>query len=268
MKKFSKLNESVKIDQSKLESILSELEGVTYKVFDYFSITSKRYSTTRGDYESLSFVEDISKIKAGSKNAKIILIEPKFEIDSVEIDGWNENFKLNSSGFYFFKNPTESKKHYDQAFNLLEKLKEYSPALCVRDEVFLIYLIGDEVTKEDLEVQQDLEKGYDRLYKLLIKYTQQYKDRIGEVTLWREYRILSIKLKGDDETQMTSLASLCPYMANKSSGYSWISQQPKDELLENIADSIHEMGFIIEFISPKYSDDIKNALYKLKLVEI
>ena len=28
MKKFSKLNESVKIDQSKLESILSELEAI------------------------------------------------------------------------------------------------------------------------------------------------------------------------------------------------------------------------------------------------
>jgi len=268
MKKFSKLNESVKIDQSKLESILSELEGVTYKVFDYFSITSKRYSTTRGDYESLSFVEDISKIKAGSKNAKIILIEPKFEIDSVEIDGWNENFKLNSSGFYFFKNPTESKKHYDQAFNLLEKLKEYSPALCVRDEVFLIYLIGDEVTKEDLEVQQDLEKAYDKLYQLLENLSKESKNKIGDVTFWRQWKKLTVELKGNDERILTTLASLCPHMTNKSSGYSWISSQPKDEELENIADIINQMGFIIEFISPQYSDDISKAKYTFKLVEI
>ena len=156
MKKFSKLNESVKIDQSKLESILSELEGVTYKVFDYFSITSKRYSTTRGDYESLSFVEDISRIKASSKNAKIILIKPKFEVE----------------------------------------------------------------------------------------------------------------LKGNDERILTTLASLCPHMTNKSSGYSWISSQPKDEELENIADIINQMGFIIEFISPQYSDDISKAKYTFKLVEI
>ena len=65
MKKFSKLNESVKIDHSKLEGILSELEGVTYKVFDYFSILTK--------YDNYSFVEDISRIKPDSKNAKIML---------------------------------------------------------------------------------------------------------------------------------------------------------------------------------------------------
>lgn len=86
MKKFSKLNESTKIDYTKLEGILSELEGVTYKVFDYFSTTSKRYSTKRGNYESLSFVEDISRIKPGSKNAKIILINPTYEIDSIDIE--------------------------------------------------------------------------------------------------------------------------------------------------------------------------------------
>jgi len=150
MKKFSKLNESVRIDQSKLESILSELEGVKYKVFDYF-LNPSEYPSKRS-----SFVEDISRIKASSKNAKIILIKPKFEVE----------------------------------------------------------------------------------------------------------------LKGNDERILTTLASLCPHMTNKSSGYSWISSQPKDEELENIADIINQMGFIIEFISPQYSDDISKAKYTFKLVEI
>lgn len=163
---------------------------------------------------------------------------------------------------------SQIKKHYDQIFNLLDKLKEYSPALCVRDQKFIIYLIGDEVTKADLGIQEDLKKAYDKLYNLLIRYSQEYKDKISDVTIWREYNNLSLKLKSNNETNMSTLASLCPFMSQKYSGYSWISEQPKDEELENIADIIHEMGFIIEFISPKYSDETKNLVYKLKLVEI
>jgi hypothetical protein len=255
MKKFSKLNESVRIDQSKLETILSELEGVKYKVFDYF-------------FSNNSFIEDISRIKSGAKNAKIIIIRPKFEIESFEIEGWSENFKLNSSGFYFFKNSSEAKNHFDQAFSLLEKLKEYSPSLCIRDGRFIIYLVGDELSQGDLEVQQDLEKAYDKLYHLLDDFSKNNFKKIKNVTFWREWKKLTAELKGDDEKMLTTLASLCPHMVNKSSGYSWMSSQPKDEELENISDIINQMGFIIEFVGPKYSDDVRNSKYTFKLVEI
>lgn len=266
MKKFSKLNESVRIDQSKLETILSELEDVKYKVFDYFSNT-KKLTSTKGEYDSISFVEDISRVNPGSKNAKIILIIPKFEIDSVDIEKWSENFKLSSSGFYFFKNTTESKKHYDQVFNLLEKLKEYSPALCTRNQVFIIYLIGDELTESDLNVKEEISKAYDKLYHLLKDFSKD--EKIGNVVFRRDFNTLTAEIKGpNDEKILTTLASLCPHMVNKGPGYSWMRSQKKDEELENISDIISEMGFIIEFINPIYSDDVRKSNYKFKLVEI
>jgi len=260
MRKFSKINETVSISQIEIESILSKLEDIEYDIFNY-------YKRSSSDHRDLSFIEDISNIKVGDKNAKIIIIRPKIEKHRANIDKWHENFKLNSSGFYFMNDINECKRNYNQVFELVDKLKKYSPSLCIRDDIFIIYLIGDEVDQSELKVQQDIEKAYDKLYKLLIEYSKNH-DTISKVSFWREYKNLSARIEGDDEMVMTSLASLCPHMSTKGEGYKWIIDQPKDDELQNISDSINEMGFIIEFIGPKDSDDIRNSNYKFKLVEM
>lgn len=261
MKKFSKLNESVRLNQSKIDSLLSELKNVSYEIFDYYLLT-KKIQTTKGSYDSKTFEEDLSRIKPGAKNSKIILIRPEIGTESVNIDKWYENFKINSSGFYFFNNLNDAKNQYNQIFELVEKLKEYSASLCIRDNIFIITLIGDEVSQGDLNVQKDLVVAYDKLYKLLTTYSNKNEDKISDVTFWREYNDLSMKLDGDDEEICTVLASLCPHMSKKSDGYKWIIDQPKDDELQNIADSINEMGFLIEFVG------LRDSNYKLKLVEM
>jgi hypothetical protein len=63
------------------------------------------------------------------------------------------------------------------------------------------------------------------------------------------------------------LVSLCPHMAIEK-GYEWMKKIKINDDLEDIADVIHDKSFKIQFISPKYSYEIENLTYQLKIVEL
>lgn len=246
MKKFSKLNESVKFDISKIEDSLKRT-GLEYKIFDYFYIppTEKR---------NIKFIEDIKRIVPGANKAKIVLLNPEFDYNSIEIENYHENLKFNSSGFYFLSNPQLAKEQIDKVFSLLSELKEYKPQLEIKDHKFVIYFIGEEVTESDLNVKLEMEKAYDKLYHGLQGRTD------VRATFWKEYLQLTIEIDNYEDDFGKIIGSLCTHLINKHSGYHWMKDEPRDEDLEDLRDIIREMGFYIEFKSK--NDDIT-----LKLVE-
>jgi hypothetical protein len=165
---------------------------------------------------------------------------------------------FNSSAFSF-NSVDEVKKVYSKIFQLMDELKEYSPEVCIKGGRFIIYLIGDDVSERELTIQKDLEKAYAKLYNKLKSFSQDY-DYVNQVTFWRPFLSLSADLSGGDNRVFKTLSSLCPHMVNKE-GYEWMKKYKKDENLEDISDSIHELGFLIEFVHDK-----KNT-YRFKLIE-
>lgn len=249
MRKFSKLNENIQIDTDKLNSALSKLNGLTYKVYDYFY-----YKSTR----SISLYRDIKNIESGYLNSKVIHIDPNFETKSGNIEEWYELLKFTSSGLSFFDDINSTKLKFQEIFNLIDELKEFSPSLCLKDNYFIIYLLGDEVTESDLKVKEDMIKAYDKLYKEMIKHKNIFED----VTFWRQYNDLHSKLVGDWETTYPNiLASLCPQMSNESE-YDWMKDEKVNDDIDNIRDIINEMGFNITF------QVLDSNKFKFSLVEL
>jgi hypothetical protein len=185
MRKFSKLNESVEIDIDKVESALSKLQDMKYKVFDYFYVPSQPAKSAVSAPSHTRLVDDLKDIKPGSKNAKAILINPKLSYESLDISGWHDKMNFSSSGFYF-NSVDDLKIIYSQIFQLVDELKEYSPKVCIKDERFIIYLIGDELTEFDLGVQKELEKAYEKLYQKLNSYSEGMK-YIKNVDFWHNH---------------------------------------------------------------------------------
>lgn len=253
MKKFSKINES-KIDLNELRTILSELDGeFEYKILDYYTKSSKRQ-----DY----LIKDIGGIEEGSKFSKVILINPKFDIKSFNIDGWSE-MGFGDSGFYFFKDINETKIKYDKIFGILEKLSKYSPKFCVKDRKFIICLIGQELTQDDQNVKNVMLELYKYLQRKLSEFTGP-KGIFKIVNLDNNYT-LKVSIREDSNEEV--LASLCPHMSIED-GYGWMKNVKINDDLENIADVIHDKSFKIQFIPPKYSFEIENNTYQLKIVEL
>jgi hypothetical protein len=253
MKKFSKINES-KIDLNELKTILSELDGeFEYKILDYYTKSGRRENY---------LIQDIGGIEEGSKFSKVILIDPNFNLNRFDIDGWSE-MGFNSSGFSFFKDLTETKSKYDKIFSILEKLSKYSPKLCVKDRKFIICLIGQELTQDDLNVKNEMLELYKYLQRKLSEFIGP-KRIFKSVNLDNNYTLkVSIREGFTEEV----LVSLCPHMAIEK-GYEWMKKIKINDDLEDIADVIHDKSFKIQFISPKYSYEIENLTYQLKIVEL
>lgn len=82
MKKFSKLNESVKVNLDEVNSILSELEGFTYNVYDYYySMDSKG---------RVELIKDEKDLKEGSYYSNLIILQSKLSNTRVDITDWSE----------------------------------------------------------------------------------------------------------------------------------------------------------------------------------
>lgn len=157
MKKFSKLNESVRIDVDKIEQALSKLTNCEYEIFDYF-VGQKPYAGSKSKY--LSLVDSIEDIESGFRNAKLLKIRFDANSENGNIDGWYEKLKFNSSGFDFFKDTSG----IISVLNLIKELNEYSPSLCLKDNYFLICLFGDELTEEDGKTRDNMKLAAQKLY--------------------------------------------------------------------------------------------------------
>lgn len=253
MKKFSKINES-KIDLNELRIILSELDGeFEYKILDYY---------TKSDRRENYLIKDIGGIEEGSKFSKVILIDPNFNLNRFDIDGWSE-MGFNSSGFSFFKDVNETKIKYDKIFGILEKLSKYSPKLCVKDRKFIICLIGQELTQDDQNVKNEMLKLYKYLQRKLSEFVGP--KRIFKIVNLDNNYTLKISIREGSTEEV--LSSLCPHMALEK-GYEWMKKIKINDDLEDIADVIHDKSFKIQFIPPKYSFEIENNTYQLKIVEL
>ena len=253
MKKFSKINES-KIDLNELKTILSELDGeFEYKILDYY---------TKSDRRENYLIKDIGGIEEGSKFSKVILIDPNFNLNRFGIDGWSEMW-FNSSGFSFFKDVNETKIKYDKIFAILEKLSKYSPKLCVKDRKFIICLIGQELTQDDQNVKNEMLKLYKYLQRKLSEFVGP--KRIFKIVNLDNNYTLKVSIREGSTEEV--LSSLCPHMALER-GYEWMKKIKINDDLEDIADVLHDKSFKIQFIPPKYSFEIENNTYQLKIVEL
>jgi len=237
MRKFSSLNESVHINTDKVESILSEYKDFSYKLYDYYC------------NDNLNLYSDIKNIDDKSHNAKLILIKINESIkQSARIDNWDSISTFDSSEFYFYRNNEELKKYYLQIFDILENLKEYSPKLCLKNGYFLILLIGEKVSNRDIELKNDINNAYNKLYTMIsdvcrsnitgVKFT---------VSFFRQsnHLYLNFNKAATSKYEMSLLASLCKYMTGD--GYNWIKDVEKIKEFDDIAEEIHDMGFCIKF---------------------
>ena len=202
--------------------------------------------------------DDIKYIEEGSKYAKIIVIKPKIKLNSVEVGGFHDRLKFNSSGFYFINSINDYKFQIDQIVILLNELKDYTPSFCTKDEKFVIYLIGENLEESEFDIKENIKKGYKKLYTKLKERTDLFKGVwFDESSLY-----LSATLIGKDEDKISNtLASLCYPLADKHSGYIWMKDEKHDEDLEDIVDDISALGLHIDF---KGSGDYK---YTFRLVE-
>lgn len=258
MKKFSSLNESVSIDKDKVVSLLSKIDNISYQIFDYYTLKRKYNSGA----EYIEFIDDFSNITENSKNAKIILINFKNKLDRVNIEEWDSKLKFNSSGFAFIDNIDIFLESMQQISSLLKQLKEYSPKLCLKDHKCIIYLIGDTVSEGDIKTKKDIIESYKILYEKLEKRTDLFKS----VTFFSEFNNLSVKFKDDNERKIELvLASLCSQLSSKE-GFTWMKDIDVDVELENVKDTINELGFNIVFSSQSSSRD--GLTYNLTIVEI
>ena len=258
MRKFSKLTESVKISNDKIESALDKLENAEYKIFDYYYIS--KYNKVR-QYDHIYLSDDFENILPGTKNAKVILINRDFDYTNVELQKWDSNLKFQSSGFYFLNDTTTIRKQFDQIFNLLEELKDYSPKVCIKDNRFVIYLIGDEISNLDLELLGSMASTYEKLYQKLEPLKHLFKN----VYFNKERSKVSVVGKNED-IMMSVLASLCTHLS-KQKGYEWLTTYKKDDDLEDVRDIIREMGFNITYSQSGHDRD-DDPIWYFKLIEI
>lgn len=91
-------------------------------------------------------------------------------------------------------------------------------------------------------------------------------DLFKSVTFFSEFNYLSVKFKDDNERKIELvLASLCSQLSSKE-GLTWMKDIDVDVELENVKDTINELGFNIVFSSQSSSRD--GLTYNLTIVEI
>lgn len=271
MRKFSQLNESVKIDFKKIDSILVDSE-LDYKIYDYYISGNELF-------------KDPKDLKENSFYCNLIHIKRKYEISDFRIEDWNKDLKFYSSEFQFISNIDMFKNFLLKFFEIIDMFKDNSPTFCIKDNTFLILLIGEKVPESELRLKEDLAKAYATLYNLLNDLNRNLKNKgeevIQEITFWRQFNKLTIDFYDistskyrrepdllEDKT-LSVLASLCTQMPQFSGdGYNWISNQEKWKSYEEIRDEINDLGFFIKFKdNSRNQGGWKNSSYELVLYE-
>jgi hypothetical protein len=271
MRKFSQLNESTKIDFKKIDSILADSE-LDYKIYDYYISGNELF-------------KDPKNLMENSFYCNLIHIKRKYDVSSITIEDWNNVLKFNSSGFEFIVNIDSFKNFLLKFFEVIGVFKDNSPKFCIKDNSFLILLIGEKVPESELKLKEDLTKAYELLYNLLEDINKNLKDKgeevIQEVTFWRQFNRLVIDFYDvstskyrrnpellEDKT-LSVLASLCTQMPQFSGdGYNWIDSQEKWNSYEEIRDEINDLGFFIKFKdNSKSQGGWRNSSYELILYE-
>jgi hypothetical protein len=283
MRKFSKLNESVKVNINEVNSILSELKGFTYNVYDYYySMDSK---------SRIELIKDEKDLKEGSYYSNLIILESESSSSRVDITDWVE-LDFSMSGFNFYD--TNIVNLYTTIFGLLEKFKQHSPKLCIKEGRFLILLIGEKVSESLMTLKEDLTKAYRKLNILLtdLNHVLRAKDNdiIQEITFWTQFNRLIIdfydqsspryRINPDrsmsfislidllESRTLSVLASLCTQLQNLE-GYEWIKDQEKIPEYEEIREEINDLGFHIRFKNlSKSQGGWMNSSYQLIIYEI
>ena len=273
MKKFSKLNESVKVNIDDVNSILSELEGYTYNVYDYYySMDSK---------DRVELVKDEKDLKPGSYYSNLIILQSKLSSSRVDITDWGE-LDFTMSGFHFYDSGIINL--YTTVFGLLEKFKQHSPKLCIKEDRFLILLTGEKVPDRLMTLKEDLTNAYRKLNILLTDLNKVLKAKdnavIQEIIFWAQFNRLIIDFYDQSDSKyrrdrdllesktLGVLASLCTQLQNVE-GYEWIRDQEKIPEYEEIREEINDLGFHIRFKNlSKSKGGWMNSLYQLIIYEL
>lgn len=273
MKKFSKLNESVKVNLDEVNSILSELEGFTYNVYDYY------YSMDIKDRVEL--VKDEKDLKPGSYYSNLIILQSKLSSSRVYITDWSElDFEM--SGFHFYDSSIINL--YTTIFGLLEKFKQHSPKFCIKEDRFLILLTGEKVPDSLMTLKEDLSNAYSKLNRLLTDLNSVLIDKdndvIQKITFWVQFNRLIINFYDQssykyrrnqdlfESKTLGVLASLCTQLQNVE-GYEWIRDQEKIPEYEEIREEINDLGFHIRFKDlSKSQGGWMNSSYQLIIYEL
>ncbi len=143
----------------------------------------------------------------------------------------------------------------------MEGLKEHSPKLCIKDEKFLILIVGDKVDDSELSLKNDIIKAYGKLYQLLDDSSTIKNNKLS-VSFWRQYNKLSIDIDSlslsdkNYDIFLSILASLCPNIDED-----WIRKAGKIKEIEDISEEIHDMGFNIKLVFDK-SDSAQLIIYE------
>ena len=256
MRKFSKINESIRIDSDKVDNLVKEIEGIEYKIHEYYYHHSK-------NSERFDIFQDVKDLKDDDNYyAKLIFIKPKLSYTSGSIDNYYKDLKFQSSGFYF--SDITSIPLVQKILGLMEGLKEHSPKLCIKDEKFLILIVGDKVDDSELSLKNDIIKAYGKLYQLLDDSSTIKNNKKLSVSFWRQYNELSIVIDSkltrqndkDYNIFLSILASLSPNIDED-----WIRKSEKIKEIEDISEEIHDMGFNIKLVFDK-SYSVKLIIYE------
>jgi hypothetical protein len=267
MRKFSQINEN-KINESELESILDE-SGFNYEILhDYYYSPST--SRTYG-----GFYRDIQELSESSRYSKIIVISPNIEKNSVEVSDWSQKpMSFNSSAFNAIENLEDAQNKYNKVFEIVKRLKSNSPKLIFKDNKFIITLLGESVSKSDLDLKDETIKVKYQLYKDLEDFRKSMNKPYFDVTYVRQGDQLYLTLKeyrkdiyGDFENWEKTWERVVKTLEIQKSnlpGREWMKKIEDIEGLDDIRDSVNEKGFYINLINTSNSDPSK---FKIELEE-
>ena len=158
MRKFSQLSESTKIDFKKIDSILEDSE-LDYKIYDYYISGNNLF-------------KDPKNLKENSFYCNLIHIKRKYDVSSITIEDWNNVLKFNSSDFEFIVNIDSFKNFLLKFFEVIDMFKDNSPKFCIKDNSFLILLIGEKVPEFELKLKEDLIKAVQILKEAITVYNK------------------------------------------------------------------------------------------------
>jgi hypothetical protein len=241
MRKFSQINEN-KINESELESLLKD-SGLKYIILhDYY-------------YQSDYFFRDIKDIKDDTKYSKIVIIYPNLEQKSLDIsDYYKEPMKFNSSSFYSKLNIDDVQEKYNKIFDIVRKLSSNSPNLIFKDDKIVITLIGENVTKSEINLRDRTLEAKKELYEDLKKFIDETENKHIEVSYStsRKNLFLTIKKHGSfkvwEDIWGKTIKTLEIQNSNNK-GREWMKGIDEIEGLNDVRDNINEKGFYIELIN-------------------
>ena len=266
MRKFSKLNEGIKIDEDKIDQHFKSL-GCEYKIYNYYL-----NPTGTPDYSQANLMIDIREVDNRSLNSKLIIITPTEERLPFVIDDWKK-LSFNSDSFYFNDFDVN---FYTKLIQIISNLKEYNPKICLKENLFLVLLEGDKVSSDELKIKIEMDHLYKKINDTLKEdFTANTQDQkssfykpVEGIDFYSNTNNLYVRFVSTAAWEM-ALSSLCTQMAS-TPGYSWMEMDGKrsrnlnPDLIE-LRDYVNQHGFNITY---KTSDYHKKNTFQLILEEI